>query len=105
MARLTKKFQFEIPIKTKRAFVGNIEIDAVATLYFNEEPDIDYNSIKWNGCNILELLENFLPADEIMQKINEAAHKYVVDNFSAQALIEQRGIELLEAKRQEVSHV
>jgi len=105
MSKLTKRFQFEIPIKTNRAFVGNIEVDAVATLYINEEPDIDYNSIKWNGCNILDLLDNYLPADEIMQNINEVAHNYVYNNFSAQSLIEQRGIELLEAKRQEVSHV
>lgn len=87
MAKLTKKIKFSIPVTTKsiidgiiaQTCIGDIEVDAVATLYSDSEPDIDYNSIKWNGCNIYPLLDNFKAADEMMQHIHEAAHTFVAD--------------------------
>lgn len=111
MAKLIKKFGFEIPVtvksningQLKQTCIGNIEVDAVATLYFNDEPDIDYNSIKWNGVDIFPLIDNFPAADEMMQQIHETAHNHILNNFSVEALSEDKGIAKLEEQRQEVN--
>lgn len=94
MAKLTKQFQFCIPVtatgksnsRLTQTHIGNIEIDAVATFYFNEDPDIDYNSIKWNGTDIFPLLDNFSGADDILQEIHNAAHAHILKNFSVDTL-------------------
>lgn len=90
MAKLIQPFQFSMPINKQSTtggrlcnnLIGHLEIDAVATLYFAGEPDIDFNSIKWNGVDIFLLLDNMSAADEMMQQIIEAAKTFLEDTLT-----------------------
>ena len=89
MSKLKKSFSFEIPVTNlstvnstiTSTLIGNIEIDGVVTLMHDRDHEIDYNHIKWNGTDILPLLDNFPGADDMMDSIMEASMNHIANTF------------------------
>lgn len=95
MAKILKKFKFQIPVsktsshngRLSQVNIGNIEVDAVATLFYTENPVIDYNSILWNGVDILPLISNFDAADEMMQTIYNASRNQLIYTLEEEGVL------------------
>lgn len=106
MKRL-QKFRFDIPVNkiwkypAKTVLIGNLEISGIADMN-SEDYNIDYDSIVWEGKDIMPLLDNYDPASEFLQSIYDASYNHVRENYSRAVQIENEGIESLEEMRQDV---
>lgn len=75
------KVQFLIPINEQKTSFGpkaekyqfhHGDLEVNATVIAGSEPDITYDSIKWNGVDVLPLLDNISGGDDMLQHIYAA---------------------------------
>lgn len=88
MAKIIKKFTVLFPVtktsvtsgRLEQIHLGDVVLNAVATIGFGEDdPAIDFDSIEWDGKDILPMLDNLTNASELMEQFVHAAFTYLYD--------------------------
>lgn len=75
-------FSFEMPVNNGTKNVGTLEVSGKVLLRKSREHEVDYDTIKYNGVDILPFLDNFYGTDETLQHIYSAAMNHIANTFT-----------------------
>lgn len=80
---MAKKFNFSIPVSEKMNTGGRMEQvhrgDIEVSGTFESDLDYDFDFIKWDGSNILPLINNCTSAYSLFEMVNDATVEHLHD--------------------------
>lgn len=83
MAKKSKNFDFTIPVPESAVVNGRLSVinhgDVEVTGTYDDAENFDYDSITWQGLNLLPLLENFPGTDRMREEIDDAVRNHMAE--------------------------